>query len=274
MLSCRAVLRYASNPTKIGMLAVVRCGLWPPSSKSSTQSCRSVEASRWACRWADACGGVGGVVVASGALDSVASNVLQPLQYTAAVGSPSPRALTACSPRCSHQHRTLALLISGERSRRPINCKRWHSPLTLLLTLLFVLHSTIHPQLQDLLIPPGQTLADLSAKDAVQVQQLTAAAAAARADAIATISGQSLSAADAAAARRSVGKAQGVSSSGIGEIEPSEDDDEDGVGAAGRGKANSKAIVSRASRSLPGEGVLAAALASKAVCSKCAPQLC
>jgi hypothetical protein len=74
------------------------------------------------------------------------------------------------------------------------------------------------PSLQDLLIPPGQTLAELTAKDATQVEQLMAAAAAARADAVAAISGQ-----PAAAPRRSVGKPQGVSVSGGGEIEPTED---------------------------------------------------
>jgi hypothetical protein len=72
--------------------------------------------------------------------------------------------------------------------------------------------------LQDLLIPPGKTLADLTAQDAEQVQQLNAAAAAARAEAVAAITGQSL--AEMAAGKRSVGKAQGVSASGGGEIEP------------------------------------------------------
>lgn len=70
---------------------------------------------------------------------------------------------------------------------------------------------------QDLLIPRGQTLAELTAKDAAQVEQLMAAASAAHADAVAAITGQP------AAARRSVGKPQGVSVSGGGEIEPTDD---------------------------------------------------
>jgi hypothetical protein len=77
------------------------------------------------------------------------------------------------------------------------------------------------PLLQDLLVPAGQTLADCTAKDATQVEQLTAAAAAARADAIVAITGQPV-AADAAASRRVAGKQQGVSVSGGGEIEPTE----------------------------------------------------
>lgn len=73
--------------------------------------------------------------------------------------------------------------------------------------------------MQDVLIPPGQTLADLTARDAAQVQQLKTAAAAARADAIAAIVGQPRQ--DAAAiSRRVVGKPKGVSASGGGEIEP------------------------------------------------------
>lgn len=71
------------------------------------------------------------------------------------------------------------------------------------------------------MIPAGQTLADLTAKDATQVEQLTAAAAAARADAIAAITGQPV-APDAAASRRVAVKPQGVSVSGGGEIEPTE----------------------------------------------------
>jgi hypothetical protein len=77
------------------------------------------------------------------------------------------------------------------------------------------------PLLQDLLVPAGQTLADCTAKDATQVEQLTAAAAAARANAIIAITGQPV-AADAAASRRVAGKQQGVSVSGGGEIEPTE----------------------------------------------------
>lgn len=63
-------------------------------------------------------------------------------------------------------------------------------------------------------------MADLTAKDAAQIDQLTAAAAAARAEAVAAITGQPV--ADTAAARRSVGKPQGVSVLGGGEIEPAE----------------------------------------------------
>lgn len=74
---------------------------------------------------------------------------------------------------------------------------------------------------QELLIPPGQSMADLAAKDAAQVEQLMAAAAAARAEAVAAITGQPV--ADTPGSRRSVGKPQGLSVADGGEIEPLED---------------------------------------------------
>lgn len=83
--------------------------------------------------------------------------------------------------------------------------------------------SAVENHLQDLLIPPGQTLADLTARDADQVQQLNAAAAAARAEAVAAITGQSV-AVDVAAGKRSVGKLQGVSAAAGDEIEPAVED--------------------------------------------------
>lgn len=86
--------------------------------------------------------------------------------------------------------------------------------------------------LQDLLIPPGKTLADLTAQDADQVQQLNAAATAARAEVVAAISGQTV--AEMAAGKRSVGKAQGVSASGGGEIEPVVEDAAQTASLAGR----------------------------------------
>ena len=85
--------------------------------------------------------------------------------------------------------------------------------------------------LQDLLITPGQSLADVTARDAAQVSQLNIAASAARVDAVAAITGQLPG--STLVSKRSVGPPQGVAASGAGEIEATEDDHPQATNPAG-----------------------------------------
>jgi hypothetical protein len=134
------------------------------------------------------------------------------------LGSPEAQG-TWISTRCVCTETTLTSTNAIQATRASTDLSATHCVLTLGL---FCAPPQKHA-IQDLLVPPGTSVSEATAKDAAQMQQLTAAATAARAHAVALISGQPASDDSSAASRRSVGKAQGVvakaGGSGGGEIE-------------------------------------------------------